>query len=61
MEKHKNNLEFENAYIDSICINFVKWVADNKWYKQTKYDIWEKSGVGLKSTLELFEIFKKTL
>ena len=41
----------------TIAVNFAKWIADNKWYKQIRYDIWEKSGVRSKSTLELFDMF----
>lgn len=42
-----------------IAVDFAKWIADNKWYKQMKYDIWEKSGVVSKSTSELFDMFTK--
>ena len=41
----------------SIAVDFAKWIADNKWYKQMKYDIWEKSGNTSKLTSELFDMF----
>ena len=41
----------------TIAIDFAKWIADNKWYKQIRYDVWEKSGFGSKSTSELFDMF----
>ena len=41
----------------TISVDFAKWIAENKWYKQMKYDIWEKSGNTSKSTSELFDMF----
>jgi hypothetical protein len=41
----------------SIAVDFAKWIADNKWYKQVRYDVWEKSGETTKSTSQLFDLF----
>jgi len=41
----------------SIAVDFAKWIAENKWYKQIRYDIWEKSGETTKSTSQLFDLF----
>ena len=70
MEKKLKNLQTFEQHTDknlnisdvgdsskSIAVDFAKWIADNKWYKQIRYDVWEKSGVGSKSTSELFDIF----
>jgi hypothetical protein len=47
-----------------ISIDFAIWIASNKWYKQIRSfsaeHLWEKSGVGTKSTSELFDIFIET-
>ena len=57
--EHQENLNISDAGDSSkhIAVDFAKWIGDNKWYKQMKYDIWEKSGVGSKSTSELFNMF----
>jgi hypothetical protein len=41
----------------SIAVDFAKYIADNKWYKQVRYDVWEKSGETTKSTSQLFDLF----
>ena len=52
-----NNAPDVSGSSKSITVDFAKWIADNKWYKQIRYDVWEKSGFGSKSTSELFDMF----
>lgn len=43
---------------ENSAIKFAIWIADNKWYKQIKYDRWEKIGSAKSLTsLELFNLF----
>ena len=41
-------------------IDFAIWTADNGWFKQKKYDLWEKSGIGVKSSSQLFDLYIET-
>ncbi len=51
--------EVSTVYCDfkPTCLDFARWIADNKWCKQDKCDIWEKTDVVSKSTSELFDMF----
>lgn len=59
----ENNALFDyiQVKIKKTSCDFAKWLADNKWHKQIKYDAWECYGVkykgSIKSTSELFDIF----
>lgn len=53
-----------NEFDKKVSIDFAIWIASNKWYKQIRTfsteHLWEKSGVGTKSTSELFDMFIET-
>lgn len=50
----------KNEFDKKVSIDFAIWIASNKWYKQIRSHLWEKSGVGTKSTSELFDMFIET-
>ena len=57
--EHQENLNISDVSDSSksIAVDFAKYIADNKWYKQVRYDVWEKSGETTKSTSQLFDLF----
>ena len=54
-----NKVESKTLMTKTIAINFSNWISENKWYKQSKYDVWEKTGVGSKTTSDLYDDFIK--
>jgi hypothetical protein len=59
--KNKHNEKIENLSSKLIAVNFAKWIAENKWYKQNRYDVWEKSGETTKTTSQLFDLFTNSI
>ena len=61
IKRFNENLELNTSEVSdaskSLAIEFANWIADNKWYRQTKYDSWEKSGESIKSSSQLFDLF----
>lgn len=59
MDNSQNNQKRLNdlPYPKTIAIDFAKWIGENKWFKQIRYDIWEKTGTGSKTSSELYDMF----
>jgi len=62
-EQSDSNLSEIDDKTKSISIDFAKWLGDNRWQKNIRYDAWQTynrqlfDGSPALSTSELFDLF----